>query len=384
MNYATLSEVCDIVVGRTPPRKDPSMWGEGEPWLSIADMNQGLAIRRTKEQITRSAAASGRPVLPGTVLLSFKLSIGKVAISEIPLYTNEAIAALPIKDKTVLDERFLLRFLESAELTSGSNRAAMGATLNKSKLQNIQVPLPPLEEQRRIAAILDQADATRAKHLESVVQLAKMVEIVIETVLATNSLPMIPLGDLAQVNSGITKGRVTRAVTREVPYLAVANVQAGHLNLNNIKRIDATESEIEKFRLIKGDILMTEGGDPDKLGRGTIWRGEYEECIHQNHIFRARVDDPEKIRPLYLNYFLRSVAARSYFIRSAKQTTGIASINKTQLKKLPVQIPSITVQDELISKIQAIENVQDLLVRAIDRHDELFTSLQAQAFKGEL
>lgn len=174
MNYATLSEVCDIVVGRTPPRKDPSMWGEGEPWLSIADMNQGLAIRRTKEQITRSAAASGRPVLPGTVLLSFKLSIGKVAISEIPLYTNEAIAALPIKDKAVLDERFLLRFLESAELTSGSNRAAMGATLNKSKLQNIQVPLPPLEEQRRIAAILDQADAIRSKRRQQIKRLGDL------------------------------------------------------------------------------------------------------------------------------------------------------------------------------------------------------------------
>lgn len=173
MRSATLDELCEINVGRTPARAEPAFWGSGHRWLSIADMNQGLSIRDTKEQITAAGARAGKVVQPGTVLLSFKLSIGKVAIADVPLYTNEAIAALPIKDDALLDARYLMRALQAMDLASGSNRAAMGATLNKRSLAQIQLPLVSLPEQRRIAAILDQADAIRAKrrqvraHLDS-------------------------------------------------------------------------------------------------------------------------------------------------------------------------------------------------------------------------
>lgn len=162
MNWAspTLHELCEINVGRTPARANLGFWGEGEPWLSIADMNQGRIITRTKEQITAAGARAGRQVPPGTVLLSFKLSIGKVALAGIPLYTNEAIAALPIRDAERLDHRYLMRALEVLDLVGDSNRAAMGATLNKATLARVRVPLPPLGEQQRIVAILDQARLT--------------------------------------------------------------------------------------------------------------------------------------------------------------------------------------------------------------------------------
>jgi hypothetical protein len=158
---ASLAEHCEIVVGRTPSRDEPSYWGRGASWLSITDMNQGGIIRRTKEQITAVAAASGKLIEEETVLLSFKLSIGKVAIAGIPLYTNEAIAALPIKDPGRLEPTYLAQALKAMDLSTGANRAAMGATLNKEKLCQLEIPLPPLVEQRRVATILDRADQLR-------------------------------------------------------------------------------------------------------------------------------------------------------------------------------------------------------------------------------
>ena len=113
--------------------------------------------------------------------------------------------------------------------------------------------------------------------------------------------------------------------------MAVLNVQDKKLNLEQIKTILATEDEIEKYKLKNNDLLLTEGGDPDKLGRGTIWRGEIEECIHQNHIFRVRAKD-QNLNMEFISWLVSSEYGKKYFLKCAKQTTGIATINKNQLK----------------------------------------------------
>ena len=150
-----LGDVCEISIGKTPARKNPEYWGKGHPWLSIRDMNQGRFLSATAEQITDLAVRETSPRLcePGTVLFSFKLSIGKVGIAQIPLYTNEAIAAfVPLEAKTLLNE-YLFHALQYFGSNLEGQRAVMGQTLNKASLSQITIPLPPLDEQRRIAAI---------------------------------------------------------------------------------------------------------------------------------------------------------------------------------------------------------------------------------------
>src|SRR6185312_6918107 len=117
------------------------------------------------------------------------------------------------------------------------------------------------------------------------------------------------------------------------------------LDLSTIKVIPATEDELGRYRLKRGDLLLTEGGDPDKLGLGTLWNEELPVCIHQNHIFRVRVTSTA-IDPLFLNWLVGSQRGKRYFLRSAKQTTGIASINMTQLRRFPLLLPPLTVQQE--------------------------------------
>lgn len=259
------------------------------------------------------------------------------------------------------------------------------ATVSREALLGLTIDVPPLDEQRRIATILDHADALRAKRHTVLRRFSGLTESLFADCFGSDlNRSITALHELAEVNSGITKGRKTSAPTSPVPFLAVSNVQAGHLNMGVVKNIDATAAEIERYSLKGGDLVLTEGGDPDKLGRGTIWRDELPLCLHQNHIFRVRIREGLHLAPDYLSAFLASPPARSYFLKAAKQTTGIASINMTQLKALPVHVPSPAQQEKYLKRMNCIGIQQAVALDATDVQEVLFASLQDRAFRGEL
>jgi type I restriction enzyme S subunit len=187
-------------------------------------------------------------------------------------------------------------------------------------------------------------------------------------------LPSLPQGwcwttlaTIAKIDGGITKDQNRKRIgsMREVPYLRVANVQRGYLDLAEIKTIVAGIDEIEALRLLKGDILFTEGGDRDKLGRGWVWNNEIEDCIHQNHIFRARphlqLVDP-KFVSLHGNFF-----GQKWFSQTGKQTTNLASINKGVLSRFPVPLPPLIEQRRIVAKIEELFSDLDAGVAALQR-----------------
>lgn len=149
------------------------------------------------------------------------------------------------------------------------------------------------------------------------------------------------LYQVSNIVSGITKGRKTKDNNLlEVPYMAVSNVKRGFIDWSTIKTILATKAEVEQYRLKSNDVLITEGGDPDKVGRGAVIINPPKNCIHQNHIFRVRLNC-NLLTPEYFEEYLQCKSARKYFLKAAKQTTGIASINMKQLRGLPVALPPI-------------------------------------------
>ncbi|MHB1423321.1 MAG: restriction endonuclease subunit S [Gemmataceae bacterium] len=211
----------------------------------------------------------------------------------------------------------------------------------------------------------------------------------------TSELPPLPEGwcwatveQIAEVQGGITKDQKRqRTVTmREVPYLRVANVQRGYLDLKESKTILAEAEEIEHLRLEKGDILFTEGGDRDKLGRGWVWNGEIEECIHQNHIFRARLYAPwihAKFVSYHGNHF-----GRHWFTRTGKQTTNLASINKTVLCCFPVPLPPAEEQDHIVAEVErrlsVVDEIEAQIEASLKRASRLRQSILKRAFVGRL
>lgn len=162
------------------------------------------------------------------------------------------------------------------------------------------------------------------------------------------------LRDIAEIVGGVTKDTKKSAGSgfREVPYLRVANVQRGWLDLTEVKLIAASEADIQKLSLLPGDILLNEGGDRDKLGRGWIWQGQLSECIHQNHVFRARLLSRD-IDPVYVAHFTNSVA-QTYFATHGSQTTNLASISLTKLGSLPIRLPPAAEQTRIVAKLEEL------------------------------
>lgn len=145
------------------------------------------------------------------------------------------------------------------------------------------------------------------------------------------------LKHIANVQTGIAKGKDNEGEdTIEVPYLRVANVQDGYLSLDDVTTIEIPRDDLPRYSLQPGDVLMNEGGDFDKLGRGSVWQGEIEPCIHQNHVFAVR---PTAVPSAWLNAFTGSLAAQFYFMGRAKQSTNLASISSSNIMELPVALP---------------------------------------------
>lgn len=168
----------------------------------------------------------------------------------------------------------------------------------------------------------------------------------------------------AIVQTGVAKGRKLHGGrTVELPYLRVANVQDGYLDLSEMKHIELRELEVEQYTLRPGDVVVTEGGDFDKLGRGFVWDGQIPTCVHQNHIFAIRANR-SLLMSEYLAYLIQSRYGKSYFLSVAHKTTNLASINSTKLKAFPVPLPSLSEQQAIA---QTMKTVQDVI--QVRRHE---------------
>ena len=159
----SLSDICDIKIGRTPPRKQPQWFSEshGIKWVSIKDMgNTGKYISQTSEFLTADAIKKFNiPIIPaGTLLMSFKLTVGRLGFTEYDMCSNEAIAQLPIKDPDIVDNNYLYYYLKNFNFGSLSSTSSIATAVNSKTVKNISVNLPPLYQQKKIANILGSLD----------------------------------------------------------------------------------------------------------------------------------------------------------------------------------------------------------------------------------
>jgi type I restriction enzyme S subunit len=211
----------------------------------------------------------------------------------------------------------------------------------------------------------------------------------------TSELPELPEGwawasleAVADVTGGITKDQKKDSLPgmREVPYLRVANVQRGFLDLSEMKTIKASPEDIQELALRRGDVLFTEGGDRDKLGRGWVWSEEFPECIHQNHIFRARLSS-SGIQPSLVSHH-GNTFGRQWFTKAGKQTTNLASINLGILKRFPVPLPPPAEQEQIVAlveeRLSQIDSAEKTIDAELIRSKRLRQSILKRAFEGKL
>lgn len=192
---------------------------------------------------------------------------------------------------------------------------------------------------------------------------------------------------LGDVRSGIAKGKDHgEKDTVSLPYLRVANVQDGYVDLTEVLEIEVGAQEVERFLLKKGDVLMNEGGDNDKLGRGTVWEGQIDPCVHQNHVFAVRMFDTGLAE--WVARFTSTDAARTYFFLRSKQSTNLASINQTNVRELPVPMPPAEEREAILAEIRrsakATSDLVEHVKEHIDRLKEYRASLISHAVTGQL
>lgn len=299
------------------------------------------------------------------------------------------------------------KFLYYSLLTDEVNRkivehehgASYPAITDKDVLNQF-ILLPPLTEQRKIAAVLwkvQEAVQTEAAFVRNARALKKsLLRSLFMYGLRDQPRKETPYGEVpenwdiqllsecAHVQTGVAKGRlIDSSEVIEVPYLRVANVQAGHLDLSEIKNIQIRRDELVRYSLRKDDVVLTEGGDFDKLGRGFIWDGQIEPCVHQNHIFAVR-PRRDRLSPNYFAYLIQSSYGRGYFLAVAHKTTNLACINTNKLKAFPVLIPPLADQEKIAGILQTVDAkiaVHEAKQRALQ---DLFKTLLHQLMTAQL
>jgi type I restriction enzyme, S subunit len=384
---APLGDLCDVRIGRTPSRNRREYWGPGAPWLSISDIKQGRDLYATSETITDQAVRECKMQLvePGTVLLSFKLSIGKVGIVRTPMYTNEAIAQLPITDGNLLPE-YLAWALSTTDL-GRTDRAAMGATLNTEKLKRIPVPMPPLAEQRRIADILDKADNLRSERRRTLDLVDDLIcSIFLDMFGDPETNPKgWPREELGKYADRITKGESPRwqgfgYQDSGALFVTSENVRLGQINLSNPKYISMDfHNKLLRSKLKEGDLLVNLVGA--SIGRSCLFTG-WSGPANINQAVAVITLKSEFIDPSFLvNLF--TVEGGQRLILSNRVEAARANISLSDLRVLPIPIPPIALQRKFVSRAACVANVRNGICSSFAQLNNLFASLQYRAFRGE-
>lgn len=378
-----LRDVCEINIGKTPSRDNVLFWNNGiYKWLSISDMQDKYLID-SKEKISMEAVGKcNMKLIPiNTVVMSFKLSVGKVGILSEPMYSNEAIANFPILNCEKLHANFLYYALQSLKFEN-MDRAAKGLTLNKAKLNQLKIPLPPLEVQQKIAQTLDSAAALIALRKQQLAELDNLIkaafyELFGDPVTNEKGWDIERLGDKLSIVSGFAF-KSSGFQKSGVPVIKIGNINLGTFTDKEMC-FWKYDKKLERVLLDPRDIVISL--------TGTVGKNDYANvCILPEKYPRyylnqrnAKLDLSAELECLYLLYLLKDQKIKN-------QLTGLsrgirqANISNSDISNLLVPLPPLDLQNQFAEIVTKIEEQKALVQTAIDESQYLFDSLMNEYF----
>jgi len=378
----TLAEACDISIGGTPSRDQDSFWAQGEdgyPWVAISDMGPKL-ITKTNERITKAGVvnSNAKSVRAGTTLMSFKLTLGRMGIAGIDLYTNEAIAAFVPKSEDV-NSKWLYHFLPGLVTSVTAEQAIKGQTLNKKKLNGLTIYLPSPNEQRRIAEILDTIDEAIQKTEVLISKLKAMKQGLLHDLLTRgldkngklrdpkthpeqfkdSPLGLVPvdwdvvnLGVLSTLITSGSRGWASLYSNQGALFLRISNLTREHVNLrlDDVKYVlpPPTAAEGKRTRVDEGDLLISITADLGIIG---IIPGGLGEAYVNQHIALVRLDR-KSANPYWVANYLAFGATQKQFYMLNDQGAK-AGMNLPTVESLEVAIPEVQEQNRIAALITA-------------------------------
>ncbi|MET2010169.1 restriction endonuclease subunit S [Microbacterium chocolatum] len=373
------------------PRGDSSI--EPGTFLGMADVSEN------------GTTTTGTGVEPGDLKAGYTpfrdrdLLVAKIT----PCFENGKIAqaSLPTKlgwgstefhvvrpNAELLHDRYALHYLRTPSVRANGTIRMTGSAGQRrvplSYLQSLEIPLPPLPEQRRIAAILDEADALRVKRAVSLEKLADAADALF-AMQASEEWALTTVDTVADLQGGLTINGRRQQLEQQVGYLRVANVMRGRVDFDEVKTLGVTAAEVNRTALKPDDVVVVEGhGNLDEVGRAArIPDIGTTVLTHQNHLFRLR-PRASVITGTFLERAMNSATSREHLRRVANTTSGLNTLNATSVRSTPIRVPPISVQESLD---RDLGRVDEQLARAQRSHsglESLFASLQHRAFRGEL
>ena len=382
--WVPISQVYDLQMGKTPSRDIPEYWNNGEhDWVSIKDLGSyEKYVGKTNETISElGRVKSGIKSVPAnTLLMSFKLSLGKTAITTKETYTNEAIMAFLDKGTYDFDIDYMWHQLQSKDWTVGTNTAVMGKTLNKKTLSATKIRVPSISEQKEIAKHLDVVQETLSllslelKTLDDLVK-SQFVEMFGDTYSNSKQLPSRKLGALIDFITSGSRGWSKYYSDEGDYFITIKNVRGCSISLDNVQHVHAPNNkEAERTKVQSGDVLISITADLGRTGVVSKEIADHGAYINQ-HLACIRLAG-EDILPLYLSFFLESPGAKDQLQR--KNQTGVkAGLNFDLVKSLDILVPPLALQQQFADFVARVDKLGFDCCREIVCCGVLFSSMSA-------
>ena len=423
--WVRFGEVVHYNMGKTPPRAEEQWWGNDIPWISISDMKENGYVQTTKEKITQKAfneKFNNQISLKGTLIMSFKLTVGRVSILNIDAVHNEAIISIyPYMATEDIMKNYFFKILPFVANWGDSNNAIKGKTLNSKSINNLVLPLPPLAEQKRIVAKIEELlpyveryekaynelqqlnkrfpgdlqksvlqlaiqgrlvsqcpEEGNAENLYKQIQAEKQKLIKAGKIKKEKPLPAITddekpfeipdswkwvrFGEISNIiGTGLIRTNNEQYSTGKYYYFKMNNIGNfdGKCNFENLKMINATSDEYEKYKMQSGDFLFNTRNSRELVGKVAVVPFISEKIILNNNILKIKFWGD--ILPDYIKYFCIAPLGRKQLIQFITNTTNVAAIYQRQLVTLTIPLPPLAEQKRIVAKLEEILPLCDKL-----------------------
>lgn len=397
-----LGDIAEIQIGKTPSRNNIDFFQGENIWLSIRDLKSKFVSSSSEKISNEAISKTNMKVVPkGTLLMSFKLTLGKTAFAECDLYTNEAIAAIFIKNKNI-NKYFLDYVLKFTNLEKYVDNAVKGKTLNKQKLKQIEIPLPQLKEQERIVGILDESFAKIDESIKILEQDLLNLDELMQSALQKAFNPLkdnakenykLPQGwewkSLGEISNLIQNG-FAASKNNEIPsgyvHLRTHNISTdGNLNFDTLIKIKREFIKEKQSFIEKNDILFNNTNSTELVGKTALVTQNYNYAF-SNHLTKIKLKNQYNSK-LVVFYFVL-LLKNKYFEKICHQWIGQSGINIDKLKKIQIPLPPFKEQEQIASHLDElsshVKNLKQNYQAQIKDLQELKKSLLDKAFKGNL
>lgn len=382
-----LSDIFDLQMGKTPSRDNNMYWKDGNlPWVSIADLSKSqIYIENSKEMITNLAVKDTlmKCIPQDTVIMSFKLSLGKIAITRTPLYTNEAIMAFIDKKVIKIEPKYIYFLFRNIKWGQYTNNAVKGKTLNKKFFSDFQINIPGYIQQKKIVSILIRINKileykhSLIKAYDALIK-SRFVDLFGDIELNEKKWKKIRFGEL--INSA-NNGLARRGNDQDGNIvLRLIELQENFINYSDPNRILLTDDEKKRYRLLEGDLLFARvNGNPKNVGRCATFYECEEQVYHNDHIIRASCDRSQ-LNSVFAAYLFNSEYGKNRISKKIKTSAGQYTINQEGLKSIEIILPPIGIQYSFAELVKQINKLKSDVQKSIDETQLLMDSLMQEYF----